>query len=167
MSSGMTKRERIDPDPDDERVYQFVVRGNDRGIGQLTIARLLEKAERHGEPVARDRLVDLACRIYDTRRARSRYFHSSLLGEPVWDMLLALFCLPSRWEKLTISGLAHAADVPLTTGLRWSNLMEQKGLIERDPDPFDARRVYVKLTERGEQVMRDYLSAVYHQVVGG
>ena len=164
----MAQREKIDwPDPENEREYHFVVRKGEHGLEQLTIARLLEKAEKHGEPVSRDRLVDFACRIYDTRQKRSRYFHSSLLGEPVWDMLLALFCLPSRWEKLTIGGLANAAGVPLTTGLRWMKLIEQKGLIEREPDPFDARRVYVRLTDRGEQVMREYLSAVYHQVVGG
>jgi DNA-binding MarR family transcriptional regulator len=164
----MTQRQKINPPHrEDEPAYQLVVRRDERGLEQLTIARLIETAERHGEAVARDRLIDLACRIYDTRRTRSRYFHSSLLGEPVWDMLLALFCLPSRWKKLTIGGLAHAADVPLTTGLRWAKLMEQKGLIGRSPDPLDARRVYVSLTDRGEQVMREYLSSIYHQVVEG
>jgi len=163
----MTHRDKIEPGGDNGRRYELVVRRGHSGLEELTIARLLERVEQGGEPIQRDRLVDLACRIYDTRRARARYFHSSLLGEPVWDMMLALFCLPSRWERLTVSGLANAAGVPLTTGLRWSKLMEQKGLTEREPDPFDARRVYVRLTDRGDQVMREYLSAVYHQVVGG
>jgi DNA-binding MarR family transcriptional regulator len=162
----MSRREKIGPpDGEEGRRYEFTIRRDERGVERLTIARLLEREHRGGEPVARDQLIDLACTIYDTRRARSRYFHNSLLGEPVWDMLLALFCFPSRWEKLSIGGLCDAAGVPPTTGIRWSRVMEQKGLIERVPDPFDARRIYVALTEKGDQLMRDYLSSIYHEVV--
>jgi DNA-binding MarR family transcriptional regulator len=162
----MTQRAKIDPSPARRAKRWDLVSENDgRGIEQLTIARLVETGEEHGAELPRDRLIDLACRIYDMRRARSHYFHNSLLGEPVWDMLLALFCLPAmRWEKLTVSRLSQAAGVPLTTGLRWSKLMEQKGLVERCPDPLDARRIYVTLSGQGEQLMCDYLSSVCHKV---
>lgn len=163
----MSQREKIDPpDREEGRRYEFVIQRDERGLERLTIARLLERAEAGVEPVSRDRLVGLACRIYDTRRARSRYFHNSLLGEPVWDMLLALFCLPYRWEKLTIGGLAAAAELPATTCIRWSKVMEYKGLVERSQDPFDARRVYISLTDKGEQLMRAYLSTIYRDVAG-
>jgi DNA-binding MarR family transcriptional regulator len=161
----MTQRARIDPSPAGRaKRSDLVIEKDERGIEQL-FARLVETGEEHGAELPRDSLVDLACRIYDMRRARAHYFHNSLLGEPVWDMLLALFCLPAvRWEKLTVSRLSQAAGVPLTTGLRWSRLMEQKGLVERCPDPLDARRTYVTLSGEGEQLMCDYLSSICHKV---
>jgi DNA-binding MarR family transcriptional regulator len=115
---------------------------------------------------SRDRLVDLARKIYETRQARSQYFQNSLLGEPAWDMLLALFCLPlARWGKMTVSRLSQAAGLSLTTGLRWSKMMEQKGLINRTSDPLDARRIFVTLSSKGDRLMCDYLSTVHQQLM--
>ena len=42
--------------------------------------------------------------------------------------------------------------------------MEQNGLIERSPDPLDARRTLVALSDKGEQLMCSYLSSVYHRL---
>ena len=64
-------------------------------------------------------LADFACKLYQSRRLRTRYINASLLGEPVWDMLLALYCFSARGEALTVSGLCHAAEVPQTTALIW------------------------------------------------
>lgn len=150
--------------PEGERRFKLVVTTDGAGIEHLTIQPIIDLAETPRESIPHDKLVDLACRIYDTRRTRMRYFHESMLGEPVWDMLLALFCLPSRGERLSVSGLALAADVPPTTGLRWTRRMEQDGLIERRPDRKDGRRVHLQLTDRGQQMMRDYLTAIYHEL---
>lgn len=147
-----------------ERRFNVVVTTDAAGIEHLTIKPVLDLDAAPYEEIAHDYLVDLACRIYDTRRARNRYLHGSMLGEPVWDMMLALFCLPSRGEQLSVSGLSLAADVPPTTGLRWIQRMERHELIEREQDPKDGRRVYLQLTAKGEELMRNYLSAVYHQL---
>ena len=154
----------------EESRYELVIKKDEQGFEHLTIDRLYE-ARLPGSPcdegqpeLPREQLVDLACRIYDTRRVRSHYFTSSLFGEPVWDMLLALYCLPARREKLTVSGLSNAAGVPMTTGLRWSKVMEQKGLIVRKSDPLDRRRVYVRLTDEGDRLMREYLTSIYRRL---
>jgi DNA-binding MarR family transcriptional regulator len=111
--------------------------------------------------VPRAKLTKLACVMYETRRTRSRFLNGTLLGEPVWDMLLALYCLASRGEALSVSGLCLAADVPPTTALRWAQLMEQKKLIERKRDPKDGRRTYLSLTDEGDAVLSAYLSSIY------
>lgn len=156
-----------------ESRYELVIAKDEQGFEHLIVERLygpdgIGDAD-HGAGVGlpRQQLVDLACKIYDTRRARFRYFTTSLFGEPVWDMLLALYCLPSRGERLTVSGLSQAAGVPPTTGLRWSKLMEQKGLITRKTDPTDARRVYVQITDEGDRLMREYLSSIYRRLTPG
>jgi DNA-binding MarR family transcriptional regulator len=109
-------------------------------------------------------LTDLACQIYESRRVRARFLNGSLLGEPVWDMLLALYCFAARGEVLSVSGLCHAAGVPPTTALRWSQIMEQKKLIHRTKDNKDARRAYVALTADGKRAMSEYLSAIHKKL---
>ena len=120
-------------------------------------------AEQHA---TENQLTDLACRIYESRRVRARYLNDTLLGEPVWDMLLALYCFAARGEVLSVSGLCHAAGVPPTTALRWSQTMEQKKLIHRTRDSKDARRAYVALTAEGKEAMSAYLSAIHQKLTG-
>ena len=101
------------------RQYEVTVETDDEGLGHLTLARLIELARTaSGEEIPKDQLTALACRMYDARRARAKFLPNSMLGEPVWDMLLALYCLPSRNMRLSITGLCHAAGVPPTTALR-------------------------------------------------
>lgn len=161
----MSKRDKIEKPPEQRgKTYELYVDRNGGELEHLTLARLIDLGEAPREDIPPEKLTALACRIYDTRRTRARFFNNSLLGEPVWDMLLALYCLPSRGQSLSVTGLCHTAGVPMTTGLRWVRLMEQKGLILREPDPRDGRRVHLVLADHGKQLMSDYLSAIYHKL---
>lgn len=119
----------------------------------------LAKGPKH--PPTSEQLVDLACDIYNGRRLRNRFLNDDMLGEPVWDMLLALYCFGARGENLSVSALCQSAGVPATTALRWENIMEQKGLIERQRDKTDARRVFMSLTDKAKAMMDEYLSIYY------
>jgi DNA-binding MarR family transcriptional regulator len=100
-----------------------------------------------------DELVELACRIYESRRRRARYLSPSLLGEPVWDMLLALYCFSARGRRISVSSLCYASGVPQTTALRWIGVMEKRCLIARSKDHLDGRRYYLLLADKGKEVM--------------
>ena len=108
-----------------------------------------------------DKLVRLACRIYDARRERERVMGTKLFGEPGWDIMLALYCLPARGERLAVTALSCAAAAPQTTALRWQAVLQEDGLIERKEDPKDARRVFVELTVNGRALIEDYLQTLY------
>jgi DNA-binding MarR family transcriptional regulator len=110
----------------------------------------------------RSELIRLATKLYDARRSRDRMFQDKLFGEPGWDMLLALYCLPSRGIMLGVMSLGHAANVPPTTGLRWQKLLEGRGLIERGPHVSDSRQQLVRLTEKGKSVMSRYLIRLFY-----
>jgi DNA-binding MarR family transcriptional regulator len=113
----------------------------------------------------RKELTRLACKIYEARRARERILDKErrgLFGEPAWDMLLALYCMPSRGEFLSISGLTYAACVPQTTGLRWQRILMDEGLMEIGPDTEDLRRRFVGLTARGKALMESYLTKLFY-----
>ena len=103
----------------------------------------------------------LAYTIYSNRRLRDRVADRRLFGEPAWDMLLALYCLPPRGEMLTVTTLSYAADCPQSTGLRWQKVLSESGLIERGPDGIDGRRKFIRLTADGKQLMLRVLSRLH------
>lgn len=105
-------------------------------------------------------LADIACRMYESRLLRRQYMPPSFLGEPAWDILLALYYLSARGEALSVSGLSYAANVPQTTSLRWSQMLEGRNLIARTKDACDSRRVYVSLTDEGRKLMDEYLTSI-------
>lgn len=107
-------------------------------------------------------LCRLACRIYDNRRARDKIIDRRLFGEPAWDMLLALYCLPARGEIMTVTSLSLAASVALTSGLRWQSKLTEEGLIERGPPGIDQRKQMIRLTTIGRELMNRYLTHLYY-----
>jgi DNA-binding MarR family transcriptional regulator len=107
-------------------------------------------------------LCRLACRIYDNRRARDKIINRKLFGEPAWDMLLALYCLPTRGEIMTVTSLSLAACVPQATGIRWQGTLTNEGLIERGPQGVDKRKQFIRLTPAGRTLMDRYLTHLFY-----
>lgn len=143
--SNLAEPGRVDPGPDATENFEYLLGYERCAPPEIPLADLAELAER----------------IYDARQVRASFLNSSLLGEPVWDMLLTLFCQRARGEPLSVSGLCYSAGVPPTTALRWSQLLEQKKLIVRTPDASDARRAHLTLSDHGHALMSAYLASVY------
>ena len=99
-------------------------------------------------------------RIFHARRARSRYLPEELFAEPAWDMLLDLLRCELRGRRLSTSDLCLAAGVPGTTALRWISAMVQKGVLIREPDRHDGRRVFIKLAPDASAALRRYFAEV-------
>lgn len=114
------------------------------------------------DPPTRDELCELACRMYDARRTRDKMLDRELFGEPAWDMLLALYCLPTRGVQMSVTGLTYSAGVPQATGHRWQTILYKEGLIERLPQGSDRRRHALALTAKGRSLMDAYLRRLYH-----
>jgi len=96
--------------------------------------------------------------ILKWRDSRDRFFDADLFGEPAYDMLLDLFMAEEDGKAVSVSSACVAARVPQTTALRWINVLERRGLIERTPDPGDGRRQLLKLTTPAIEAVRAYLS---------
>jgi DNA-binding MarR family transcriptional regulator len=90
------------------------------------------------------------------RTARRRHFNSELFADPAWDMLLELYAAALTQRKLTVSRLGTRSGVPMTTALRWMGTLEREGLIERSHDRLDGRRIFLTLSEEGENAMSAY-----------
>lgn len=101
--------------------------------------------------------VELARAVYRSRRARPRVFEDeALFGEPAWDILLDLFIADSEKKPLSVTSACIGASVPTSTALRWLAILEERGLLWRENDKADARRVFLHLTGAGYAKMITY-----------
>jgi len=103
---------------------------------------------------------EMAQRMYRNRRRRSEIFaDDTLFGEPAWDILLDLFVAGERGKRVAVTSACIGSGVPSTTALRWLNVLEMRGLVEREDDNQDARRSFVRLTARARHLMTDYFAS--------
>jgi DNA-binding MarR family transcriptional regulator len=109
-------------------------------------------AQKSAKPSAKE-LRRLARKVYEERRLRNRVFEHRLFGEPAWDMLLALYFMPSNGEMLTVTSLSYAAGLSPATGCRWHQLLSAQGLIEPGPKSSDTRKKLVRLSASGKALM--------------
>lgn len=157
----MTKPEELS-EAEAEQRFRLDIHLNLEGLGELDgpLAWLSQFAKVPSELAPSDKLIEFASKLYHSRRLRNRFLHNSLLGEPVWDMLLALYCFSASGKALSVSGLCHSAGVPPTTALRWIQVMEQKRLIKRTKDWDDGRRTLLSLTPETKQLLDEYLETL-------
>lgn len=92
------------------------------------------------------------------RRLREETFGPGLFADPAWDILLDLYTSAARGESVQISSLAFAARVPHSTAIRWAKIMTKAGIVVREKDPRDARRVHVSLSAAATALMEKYLA---------
>ncbi len=130
-----------------------------QAMGQelLGLATRLQEDKRQAREPA-----ELATKLFERRRARSRYFPDELFGEPGWDILLDLYIASLQDRPVSTSDPGLAAGVPSTTALRWLKSLEAGGFIYRVPDRSDGRRSFVHLTHQGEQAMERYLGSIFN-----
>jgi DNA-binding MarR family transcriptional regulator len=93
------------------------------------------------------------------RRLRDNFFESVLFADPAWDMLLDLMAARLEGDKVAVSSLCIAAAVPPTTALRWIKAMTDHNLFERESDPTDGRRIFIRLSDEAASGIARYFAA--------
>jgi DNA-binding MarR family transcriptional regulator len=77
-----------------------------------------------------------------------------------WDMLLDLTAAHAEGQKVSVTSLCIAANVPATTALRWLSQMVEAGVFRRAADPMDRRRVFIELSDASITAMAGYFAAL-------
>lgn len=102
----------------------------------------------------------LARKTYALRRKRAAIFgNPDLFGEPAWDILLDLYIAQGEGKQVSVSSACIGSAAPATTGLRWLSVLAEQGLVMRENDPEDHRRVLVRLTRAGVTAMDRFFEA--------
>lgn len=106
-----------------------------------------------GAEAEQARNLTIAKLLVGMRRFRETTFEvEGLFGDPAWDILLEIFIAENIGKRLSVTGACIGAAAP-TTGLRWLRRLETEGLVMREHDGQDRRRIYVRLTARGASLM--------------
>lgn len=103
------------------------------------------------------KLARIAASIFRARQRRLKHFDADLFGDPAWDMLLDLFVNQVRGVRVTVGSLGLAARVPQATGIRWIDVLVQKGLVRKLSAADDRRLTLVELTQEGFRKVRAYV----------
>lgn len=99
-------------------------------------------------------------RLLRERALRHRFLPAEILGEPAFDMLLDLFVQAGLGRDVSVSSLCLASRAPATTALRHLDAMEALKLVSRERDPKDRRRWFVRLTERANSDLTEWLDNI-------
>lgn len=115
--------------------------------------------------IAQPEPASAAASVLDTidmlRQLRSRYAQLKL-DDLSWDLLLELARADRRRQRLSVSGLMiSASNVSPTTLLRRINDLTERGYLSRIPDPDDARRDFVSLTPKANELLSEFLEQAY------
>lgn len=123
----------------------------------VEVAKLLRSAASDPEALrARPNELALVDCLVRARRQREHFFDPVLFADPAWDLLLDLYAAHLEQRPTTVSGLCAAAGAPTTTGLRYVNLLVDRGLVARTPSETDQRVTYVELTAPALAQMKSY-----------
>jgi hypothetical protein len=93
-------------------------------------------------------LASFVSRLRKLRMRRNELFGAPLFRDPAWDMLLDLYVAHHRKENLTVTSLCYGAGVPISTGTRHLQRLENHGLVVREEDECDMRRTIAKPTAK-------------------
>jgi hypothetical protein len=123
---------------------------------------------RPASAAAEARAIEVARHEIDARRRRRRVFgeEEGLLGDPIWDALLELFVAQAEDRPISTTSLVHAMHLPASTGLRWIDHMEERGLLTRATDLRDRRRSLIRPTEHARLLVIHSLEPLWRARIG-
>ncbi len=82
---------------------------------------------------------------------------TGLFSDSCWDMCLDIYICDLKEEQITVSSVAHSSGIPMTTAMRYINVMSEEGLLEKTPNPSDNRMVFVSTSSSCKERISDVL----------
>lgn len=107
------------------------------------------------------RLLEGARQLLHARAAAADLFPKGILRDAAWDMLLELFISGEEGGTLYVKQLIGTSGESVTGTMRRIERLEDARFLTRRSDPFDKRRVIVRLTERGRTALIGMLQPIF------
>lgn len=107
----------------------------------------------------RKTLVQRAQATIDRRELRKTFLNPTMLGEPAFDLLLALY-VSSTSPIISASELGAVVGLSPSSTMRWLKVLVNEGLVLTAEEAIDdPDRMAVVLTDRGRTSLDDYFKA--------
>ena len=87
---------------------------------------------------------------------RAKYLPIEVCEGPGWNMLAYLLTSRIEHTSVSVTDTCSMARVPQTTALRYLELLAKLDLCQRLPDPADARRTWIGISDNGYSRMVGY-----------
>ncbi|TWS94446.1 response regulator [Reyranella sp. CPCC 100927] len=107
----------------------------------------------------RDRSDQIRAMLHE-RKVRTRLFDGSALADPNWDMMLDLMLAHVEDRKTYLFSLCAASGLPVTNAKRRIEQLIAAGLVQREDDQTDRRRVLLRLTDTGLERLSAYIDQI-------
>lgn len=104
-------------------------------------------------------LVELE-RHLDRRNRISR----AQLSDDEWVLLLQVAVAEFDEKPITLKSAAYRLGIPLSSLIRKANSLCERGLLERWDDPSDARRSFLRLTQRAQAIIQNITDCSLEQL---
>ena len=108
----------------------------------------------------REALLNRALAAIQGRALRHRFFDSCMLGEPAFDILLALYVTGASPAVLPLRILSATVGVTDSVAARWLKLLVDDGLVLSVAGHGDAGSIQATLTDKGRTILDEYLGAL-------
>ncbi|MCG5512769.1 response regulator [Ectothiorhodospira shaposhnikovii] len=95
----------------------------------------------------------------EARALRGRFFDPELCSGATWNIMVDLMIARLANRPDYVSSLAVGSGIPLTTALRHVEDLVNRGLVRKERDPSDRRRVFLWLTDEAARKMEGFLEA--------
>lgn len=126
-------------------------------IVQIALRRPVHRCSEHGTAVRRI-LQTRARAAWSIRRSRSQYFDPAMLGEPAFDLMLALYGSEPFGNALDFGQILGAGG-SLNSTDRWLDYLQHNELV-RCSESTDERSKLVQLTAQGIELMDRFLTTM-------
>jgi DNA-binding MarR family transcriptional regulator len=93
--------------------------------------------------------------IVQAHRMLHHRLDADLYQTPAWDMLLDLY-VRERRQPISLTSLGGATAVSPSSALRTIDVLVERNLLVRVPDPHDRRRINVRLSARAIRLLNRY-----------
>lgn len=113
-----------------------------------------------GDKAIQDDLVGRAEKYLHWGRLKSRILDTGngLFANSCWNMCLDIYICDLKDQRVTVSAIAHSSGIPMTTAMRYINVMVEQGLLTKTPNSADNRMIFVSVSadcsEKIEQLLQ-------------
>lgn len=117
-----------------------------------------------GDKVNNADLIDRAEKYLHWGRLKSRILDTGngLFANSCWNMCLDIYICDLKDQRVTVSAIAHSSGIPMTTAMRYINVMVEQGLLTKTPNSADNRMIFVSVsTDCSEKIEQLLLSAPF------